>query len=69
MRRRQSSARICVTNAELRHWRPLQRHTTRREDYAETHCAIAALVSDRSTHRPTRRELSTALVLARRDAL
>ncbi|MEV7479430.1 transposase family protein [Streptomyces halstedii] len=70
MRRRQSSARICVehTNAELRQWRPLQRYTTRREDYAETHCAIASLVSDRSAHRPTHRELSTALVLARRDA-
>ncbi|MYR76387.1 IS5/IS1182 family transposase [Streptomyces sp. SID4925] len=70
MRRRQSSARICVehTNAELRQWRPLQRYTTRREDYAETHCAIASLVSDRSAHRPTRRELSTALVLVRRDA-
>ncbi|MFH9491834.1 transposase family protein [Streptomyces halstedii] len=70
MRRRQSSARICVehTNAELRQWRPLQRCTTRREDYAETHCAIASLVSDRSAHRPTHRELSTALVLARRDA-
>ncbi|MFJ5193894.1 transposase family protein [Streptomyces sp. NPDC088394] len=70
MRRRQSSARICVehTNAELRQWRPLQRYTTRREDYAETHRAIASLVSDRSAHRPTRRKLSTALVLVRRDA-
>ncbi|WP_176723902.1 MULTISPECIES: transposase family protein [unclassified Streptomyces] len=70
MRRRQSSARICVehTNAELRRWRPLQRYTTRREDYAETHRAIASLVSDRSAHRPTRRKLSTALALVRRDA-
>src|SRR5262245_31626977 len=41
--RRQSSRRIAVehANAELRQWRPLQRWTGRRQDYAETHCAIA----------------------------
>ncbi len=44
MRRRQSSERICVehAHAELRQWRPLQRYTGRREDYAETHRAIAS---------------------------
>ncbi|MFD4861025.1 MULTISPECIES: hypothetical protein [Streptomyces] len=64
MRRRQSSKRICVeyANAELRQWRPLERYTGRREDYAETHQAIASLVSDRSARRPTRRKLSTELV-------
>ncbi|MGW3661471.1 transposase family protein [Streptomyces sp. NPDC005151] len=69
-RRRQSSARICVehANAELRQWRPLQRHTGPREDYAETHVAIASLVSDRSARRPTRRKPSTELVLARQAA-
>lgn len=67
MRRRQSSARICVehTNAELRQWRPLQRYIGRREDYAETHVVIASLVSDRSARRVTRRKPSTELVLAR----
>jgi DDE superfamily endonuclease len=47
-RRRQSSARICVehTNAELRQWAPLRRFTGRRDTYAETHPAIAGLVSD-----------------------
>lgn len=66
-RRRQSSARICVehTNAELRQWAPLRRFTGRRETYAETHLAIAGLVSDRAARRPTRRETSTELVLAR----
>jgi hypothetical protein len=41
------SQRIAVVhaNAELRQWRPLQRWTGRRQDYAETHCAIAGLVS------------------------
>lgn len=70
MRRRQSSNRICVehTNAELRQWRPLQRYTGPREDYAETHRAIASLVSDRSARRPTRRKPSTELVLARQSA-
>jgi hypothetical protein len=66
-RRRQSSHRICVehTNAELRQWHPLQRYTGRRENYAETHLAIAALVSDRSARRATRRKPSTRLVLPR----
>jgi hypothetical protein len=70
MRRRQSSARICVehANAELRQWRPLQRYTGWREDYAETHVAIASLVSDRSARRATRRRPSTELVLARQAA-
>ncbi|MFF3916290.1 transposase family protein [Streptomyces sp. NPDC001852] len=69
-RRRQSSARICVehTNAEYKQWRPLQRFTGRRETYAETHLAIAALVSDRSARRATRRKSSTELVLARQAA-
>ncbi|MET9135006.1 transposase family protein [Streptomyces antibioticus] len=69
-RRRQSSARICVehTNAEYKQWRPLQRFTGRRETYAETHLAIAALVSDRSARRATRRKASTELVLARQAA-
>ncbi|WP_344500456.1 transposase family protein [Streptomyces enissocaesilis] len=66
-RRRQSSARICVehTNAELRQWAPLQRFTGRRDIYAETHLAIASLVSDRSAQRVTRPETSTELVLVR----
>ncbi len=66
-RRRQSSARICVehTNAEYKQWRPLQRYTGRRKTYPETHLAIAALVSDRSARRATRRKPSTELVLAR----
>jgi hypothetical protein len=66
-RRRQSSARICVehTNAEYKQWRPLQRYTGPREDYAETHMAIAGLVSDRSARRATRRRTSTELVLVR----
>ncbi|WP_051877057.1 transposase family protein [Streptomyces natalensis] len=47
-RRRQSSDRICVehANVELRQWRPLQRCTGRREDYAEAHRVIASLVSE-----------------------
>lgn len=66
-RRRQSSARICVehTNAELRQWAPLRRFTGRRETYAETHIAIACLVSDRAAKRPSRTRTSTELVLAR----
>lgn len=69
-RRRQSSRRIRVehTNAEYKQWRPLQRYTGRREDYAETHLAIASLVSDRSARRPTRHKHSTELVLARSTA-
>jgi hypothetical protein len=67
-RRRQSSRRICVehTNAEYKQWRPLQRFTGRPETYAETHQAIAGLVSDRSARRATRRKPGTELVLARR---
>lgn len=64
-RREQSTERICVehANAEYKQWRPLQRYTGRREDFAETQAAIAALVSDRSARRPTRRKTSTELVL------
>jgi hypothetical protein len=69
-RRRQSSARIRVehANAELKQWRPLQRFTGRRETYAETHLAIAGLVSDRSARRVNRRKTSTELVLVRQTA-
>ncbi|MFD0509245.1 transposase family protein [Streptomyces chiangmaiensis] len=70
MKRRQSSRRICVehANAEHRQWRPLQRYTGRRETYAETHRAVAGLVSDRAARRTTRRKPSTELVLARPTA-
>ncbi|MER6473207.1 transposase family protein [Streptomyces collinus] len=69
-RRRQSSGRIAVehANAEMRHWRPLQRYTGHREAYTETHRAIAGLVSDRAARRPTRPAHSTELVLARQTA-
>ncbi|MDX3242421.1 hypothetical protein [Streptomyces sp. ME18-1-4] len=69
-RRRQSSARIRAehANAEYEQWRPLQRFTGRRETYAETHLAIAGLVSDRSARRATRRRPSTELVLAPQSA-
>jgi hypothetical protein len=69
-KRRQSSSRIPVehANAEMRHWRPLQRFTGRREDYAETHRAIASLVSDRAARRATRPIHSTELALARQAA-
>ncbi|MFJ3720616.1 hypothetical protein [Streptomyces sp. NPDC090057] len=69
-RRRQSSARICVehANAELRQWAPLRRFAGRRETCAETHLAIASLVSDRSAHRATHRRTSTDLVLVRDTA-
>jgi DDE superfamily endonuclease/Helix-turn-helix of DDE superfamily endonuclease len=65
-RRRQSSERICVehTHAEYKQWRPLQRFTGRRKTYAETHLAIAGLVSDRSARRATHRKTSTELVFA-----
>ncbi len=53
------------TNAEYKQWRPLQRFTGRRETYAETHQAIAGLVSDPSARRATRRKPGTELVLAR----
>jgi hypothetical protein len=70
MRRRQSSRRIVVehANAEMRQWRPLQRYTGRREDYATTHRAIAGLISDRAARRATRPVHSTELVLARHTA-
>ncbi|MFG3058572.1 transposase family protein [Streptomyces sp. NPDC048231] len=69
-RRRQSSARICVehTDAELRQWALLRRFTGRRDTYAETHLAIASLVSGRSAQRATRRRTSTELVLVRDTA-
>ncbi|MEU6012241.1 hypothetical protein [Streptomyces sp. NPDC047453] len=53
--RPQQTKRICVehANAEL---------------YAETHQAIASLVSDRLARRPTRRKPSTELVLAWQSA-
>jgi hypothetical protein len=65
-KRRQSSQRIAVehANAELRQWRPLQRWTGRRQDYAETHCAIAGLVCDRAAKRAARHRPSTELVPA-----
>ncbi|MFD9499920.1 transposase family protein [Streptomyces sp. NPDC060035] len=65
MRRRQSSRRICVehANAEHRQWRPLQRYTGRREEYAETHRAIASLVSDRAAKRATLQKSTAELVL------
>ena len=55
-------------NAEYKQWRPMERYTGRREDFAQTQTAIAALVSDRSARRATRRETSTELVLARPTA-
>ncbi|MEK2478979.1 transposase family protein [Streptomyces noursei] len=63
-RRRQSSSRICVehTIAEEKKWRPLQRYLGRREYYAETHAAIAGLVSDHAARRPTRRRTGAELV-------
>ncbi|MEH0419382.1 transposase family protein [Streptomyces sp. B21-083] len=66
-RRRQTSARICVehTNAELRQWAPMRRFTGDRETFPETQRVIASLISDRAAKRPTRREYSTELVLAR----
>lgn len=69
-KRRQSSNRICIehTNAEHKQWRPLQRYTGRRETYAETHLAIAGLVSDRSARRATRHRTSTELILVHKLA-
>jgi hypothetical protein len=66
-KRRQSSQRIAVehANAELRQWRPLQRWTGRRQDYAETHCAIAGLGSDRAArHRPAQMRFPASTVTA-----
>jgi hypothetical protein len=52
-RKQQSSRRICVEHAiaEPKQWRSLQRWIGRREYYAETHLAIAGLVSDRAARR------------------
>lgn len=52
-RKQQSSQRICVEHAiaEPKQWRSLQRWIGRREYYAQTHLAIAGLVSDRAAHR------------------
>jgi len=52
-RKQQSSQRICVehANAELKQWRSLQRWIGRRETYAQTHLAVAGLVSDRAALR------------------
>jgi hypothetical protein len=48
-RKQQSSRRICVehANAEPKQWRSL-RWIGRRQDYAQTHVAIAGLVADRA---------------------
>jgi len=43
---------------------PLRRYTGRRATYAETHLAIAALVSDRAARRTIRHRHSTDIVLA-----
>lgn len=52
-RKQQSSRRICVehANAEPKQWRSLQRWIGRREYYAQTHLAVAGLVSDRAARR------------------
>jgi hypothetical protein len=52
-RAKQSSQRICIEHAIAEHkqWRSLQRYTGRRESYAQTHLAIAGLVSDRAARR------------------
>jgi DDE superfamily endonuclease/Helix-turn-helix of DDE superfamily endonuclease len=52
-RKQQSSRRICVEHAvaEPKQWRSLQRWIGRREYYAQTHLAIAGLVSDRAARR------------------
>ena len=66
VKRRQSSQRITAghANAGPRQWRPVQRWTGRRQDYAGTHCAIAGLVSDRAVRRAARHRPSTELVPA-----
>ncbi|MGQ4510738.1 hypothetical protein [Streptomyces sp. DW26H14] len=56
------------TDAWHKQWRSLHRFTSRRETYAETHLATAALVSDRSARSATRRKSSTEPVLARQAA-
>ncbi|MFF7928487.1 transposase family protein [Streptomyces mirabilis] len=69
-RRRQSSRRICVEHVigEVKKWRPWERHTRRCEYYPETHAAIAGLVCDRASRRPTRPRTSTELVPLHRTA-
>ena len=43
---------------------PLQRGTGRRQDYAETRCAIGGLVCDRAARRAARHQPGTELVPA-----
>ncbi|MFI8294188.1 hypothetical protein ACIGBL_34290 [Streptomyces sp. NPDC085614] len=43
----------------------MRRFTGRRETFPETQRAIANLISDRAANRPTRRDHSTELLLAR----
>src|SRR6266516_2153185 len=52
-RTQQSSQRICVEHAiaEPKQWRSMQRWIGRRQYYAETHVAVAGLVSDRAARR------------------
>jgi hypothetical protein len=52
-RKQQPSRRICVEHAiaEPKQWRSLQRWIGRRQYYAETHVAVAGLVSDRAARR------------------
>jgi DDE superfamily endonuclease/Helix-turn-helix of DDE superfamily endonuclease len=52
-RNKQSSRRICVEHAiaEPKQWRCLQRWIGHRQYYAETHLAVAGLVSDRAARR------------------
>ncbi|MFC9621112.1 hypothetical protein ACFTXM_14260 [Streptomyces sp. NPDC056930] len=58
-------SRDVAGSSSVNGWPPLQRYTGRREDYDETHRAIAGLVSDRSARRATRRRTSTELVPVR----
>jgi hypothetical protein len=67
--RRQSSRRIVVEHQRrAQAVAPLQRYTGRRATCAETHLAIAALVSDRAARRTTRHRHSTDIVLARQTS-
>jgi hypothetical protein len=52
-RKQQSSGRICVEHAiaEPKQWRSLQRWIGRRQYYAQTHLAVAGLVSDQAARR------------------
>jgi hypothetical protein len=52
-RKHQSSRRICVEHAiaEPKQWRSLQRWIGHREYYAQTHLAVAGLISDRAARR------------------